>query len=210
MVERDSGRARRGFLVVQVLTVARIPLAVVFAAVVLGWERRSFALVLCLALLVAIELTDFLDGILARRLGIVSELGAMLDPYADSLTRLIVYWALACAGMVIPFVPLAMALRDVTVAYSRIVLSRSGRSVSAKWSGKIKAGVQGAGALLAVLGPFYWERTGLWTIQALSWTVIAVTAASIFEYAAAAVSSIDRNGGGSAEGSTEHDHRPGE
>ena len=63
--------------------------------------------------------------------------GAALDPYMDSFSRLIVYWTLACAGLVTPLVPLVMALRDVTVAYCRIFLARAGHTVAANWSGKI-------------------------------------------------------------------------
>ena len=45
-----------------------------------------------------IELTDALDGAIARARGVTSELGATLDPLTDSMSRLIVYWTLAAAG----------------------------------------------------------------------------------------------------------------
>jgi phosphatidylglycerophosphate synthase len=81
-----------------------------------------------------------------------------------------------------------MALRDITVAYCRITLSRFGKTVSAKRSGKIKAVFQGVGAIVIILGPLYWPYTGKWTLHLLSWLIISVTLFSIIEYAAGAIS----------------------
>jgi len=191
----DKDRAlytKREFLIVQALTIARVLIAIVFAAVLLFAGRSDFVLIACAVLLGLIELTDLLDGYLARTRGIVTEWGAMLDPYSDSISRIIVYWALARAELAIHLVALVMALRDVTVAYCRIILSRYGLSVSAKWGGKVKAIVQGSGALFLVLGPFYWSFTGRWIMHLLSWLVIVVTAASVYEYARAAFSALRR------------------
>ena len=183
----SSTESRRMFFWVQVLTLVRVPLGLAFAVVLLYTEYSVGTLTLWLSILVLIELTDLLDGLSARRGGVVSEWGAMLDPYADSVTRLIVYWALACKGYALVLLPLVMALRDVTVAYCRIVLVRSGRTVSARWSGKIKAVVQGVGAFILAAGPAYWGYTGRWTIETGSWIVIVVTVISVVEYAAAAL-----------------------
>ena len=180
--DQNIGQRWRMFLAMQIITLVRIPLALAFAGVLLSMEHTSSVLAVCLGLVILIEFTDFIDGTLTRRNGLVTEWGALLDPYADSISRLIVYWALANAGLVSFFTPLAMALRDVTVAYSRILLIKHGQSGSARLGGKIKAEVQGIGAVLAVLGPMYWDWTGMWTIQAISWTVAVVTLASSIEY----------------------------
>jgi len=139
MTGNITSQNRSHFLVVLLLTVLRGPLAVSFAVLFLvvgpGWTRVVAGLVL----LAAMELTDLLDGFAARRFGVVTEWGAALDPYMDSFSRLIVYWTLACVGLIMPLVPLVMALRDVTVAYCRVFLARAGHSVAANWSGKIKS-----------------------------------------------------------------------
>lgn len=171
------------------VTLSRIPLAVLFAVLLpskdgmaLGDERTLIACGMVLGLL---EASDLLDGLLARFLGRASDWGAILDPYADSVSRLIVFWALARAELALWATPLVMALRDITVAYSRLVLMRKGFSVSARFSGKVKAVVQGGAALLLVLGPLFWTVT--WPATALSWLVILVTGLSAFEYVVAAV-----------------------
>lgn len=188
------------YIFVLILTAARIPFAVAFACVILLSEstpEKIQHLILisvpfaetCIALLVLGELTDFFDGMLARKLGVVSEAGAMLDPYADSISRIIIYWALAGVGLVMPVVPIVMACRDITVAYSRVILGKAGKSVSAKWSGKIKAVVQGYGCVLLFLQPYLWNWNilGKWFIQVGSWIIIVVTVASMLEYIRAAV-----------------------
>lgn len=175
-------------LSIQVLTLVRIPLAIIFAFLITYMER-SLALYLGLFLILAtIEITDMLDGFLARRWKLVTEWGAMLDPYADSTSRLVVFFALAFSGLALPAVPLVMALRDVTVAYSRITLTRCGLSVAAKLSGKIKAVIQGGAGPVLLLGPFYWEYVGGdWPLATVSWIVMVVTAVSVVQYARAAI-----------------------
>jgi CDP-diacylglycerol--glycerol-3-phosphate 3-phosphatidyltransferase len=184
------------FLLVQAVTLVRIPLCIAVAAILLGRDLQfAFSPTLCLllGLLVIAELTDFFDGWLARRLDVVSETGAMLDPFSDSISRLIVYWAFAIAGLILPIVPLGMAIRDITVAYCRIMLAQKGRSVAAQWSGKVKAWVQGIGAFAALLGPVYWETTGKGAMIALSWIVFLLTMASIGPYARSAMEGEARN-----------------
>ncbi len=185
------------FWLVQAVTLARLPLAAGFATLLLCMERTTGVLIGALVLLLLCELTDFLDGLLARRIGVHSEWGAMLDPYSDSISRMIIYWGLACSGLAMAIVPLAMAIRDITVAYSRIFLARYGHSVAANWSGKIKAGVQAVGAWLLVLGPIYWKWTGEWPRTAISLIVLVTTLASAVQYIKSAYSAAKNT---SAEG----------
>lgn len=171
-----------GFVAIQSVTLARVPLSLIFSLSLVFMGHVKKWIIFYFLILVLIEATDAFDGIAARHFNIVSELGATLDPYADSISRLIVYWGMAYAGLVIFFVPLAMAVRDITVAYSRIILAQKGRTVAARISGKVKAVVQSIGAGLVLLGPFYWDYTGKWLFYFLSWLIITVTLLSMVEY----------------------------
>ena len=65
------------------LTLFRIALVPVFLALFftpVSWAREGCAAVFALA-----AATDWLDGYLARRMGLVSPIGAFLDPVADKL-----------------------------------------------------------------------------------------------------------------------------
>ena len=104
----------------------------------------------------------------------------MIDPLIDSVSRLVVYWALAMAGCTLAVVPLIMAIRDVVVANCRIVWVKHGESVSARLSGKLKAVVQAGGALLLTTTPVLAFSEA--TVSLASWTVAAVTAISGIDY----------------------------
>jgi CDP-diacylglycerol--glycerol-3-phosphate 3-phosphatidyltransferase len=181
-----------GYFAIQSLTFLRIPLSIIFLLVLLYSKNPDFRLILCLILLLAIEATDAIDGKIARRYRLVSEYGATLDPFADSVSRLVVYWSMATQGLVIFLVPLVMAVRDITVAYSRIILAQNNKTVSAKTSGKIKAIVQASGSFIALLGPFYWNHIGYWSFYALSWIIITVTLFSAVEYVKDALSTLNK------------------
>lgn len=172
----------RGYFLIQSITLVRIPLSVIFFVILTGYKESTAALLVALVLLLLIETTDAVDGHIARHFNLASEYGATLDPYADSISRLIVFSALASQNLVLLLVPLIMALRDITVAYARILLAKMNRSVSARISGKIKAIVQAVGSFFAILGPYYWDRVGVWSFYVVSWIIISVTFLSSIEY----------------------------
>lgn len=184
----DLSSRRGAYIGLQILTVARVPISIVFAAVLLGLYQPAndtpqvALLIACTVILLLGEVTDALDGFLARRYSLQSEWGAMLDPYADSVSRLIIYWALGQAGLALALVVLVMAVRDVTVAYCRIIWTRQGRSVGAKLSGKVKAVVQFAGAFILLLLPLFVAVEARWPMLAVSWLVIVATAWSGLDY----------------------------
>lgn len=178
---------RKKFGLVTFLTVIRIPAGIALIVLLATASSIDWVLaVVSLALLALIEISDGLDGYLARRLGVESEWGAMLDPYSDSVTRLLVYFGLASASLVWLWVPLVMAFRDVTVAYCRIMISRAGGTVAAKQSGKIKAVVQGFVAFSAILIPLLFPGHDTVIVAVISMFVIIVTLWSIGQYAESA------------------------
>ena len=100
------------------------------------------------ALFAAASVTDWLDGYLARRMGIVTVFGKFLDPIAD---KLIVMSALI---MILPFdrVPAWMVLvilgREIIITGLRGIASTEGIVISASNLGKLKTIFQ----LVAIIG----------------------------------------------------------
>lgn len=124
----------------------------------------------------------------------------MLDPYSDSVSRLIVYFGLGQTGLVHPVLVLIMALRDVSVSYCRILLTQSGRSVAAMLSGKIKAVVQAVGAYAALLSlhlPLLTQNARAPEIVRWTITIVVglVTLWSVGQYAQAAFATLGSNDG---------------
>ena len=178
-----SGKAR--YMLVQYVTVARIPLAATAAALLYTAQPFSALAAVVVALLCVSELTDIVDGLLARRLGASSRFGSLFDPYCDSISRLVIFFGLAAKGLCPAWLFLVLALRDVSVAYIRIMFVLSGRRASARLSGKAKAWAQGLGAiLLAALWAFA-DTSGFarhWAPTAIVLAVAAVTVWSLLDY----------------------------
>jgi CDP-diacylglycerol--glycerol-3-phosphate 3-phosphatidyltransferase len=178
---------RQRSMLVNLVTGSRLGLAVAVAALS-PWSREArWAIVAATVLVALVEVTDLADGYLARLHGVVSEWGKLFDPYSDSIARLTIYWSLAVIGRCWVFLPLVMAVRDITVSYARILMTRRGQDVAARSTGKLKAWVQGLGALVLISGPLWWGGAGTAVVHAASACVLLITAASMVDYAAAAL-----------------------
>jgi len=169
---------------------AAFAVVVALAGGATGWAAA-------LVLLVLAEATDLLDGWAARRYGSVTELGGLVDPLCDSLSRLTVFFTAALAGWLWIGVPLVMAGRDIVVAYVRTVVGRVGGETSARLSGKVKAIVQGGSMLVVMLlahpsaGSVAWLHVAGWR-RGVGLAVIAVTAWSMADYVRAGWPAIRR------------------
>ncbi len=89
-------------------------------------------------LLLAIGSTDWLDGLLARRLGQVSKLGRMLDPIADRLAIVAAVVAGWLAGILPAWLVVGLLVREVIVASLAVwLLLVHRRTIDVRWLGKL-------------------------------------------------------------------------
>jgi CDP-diacylglycerol--glycerol-3-phosphate 3-phosphatidyltransferase len=175
-----------------VLTAGRFVLAPIFF---LLYELAAFGspyLLIGVCLVFAlIEVSDLLDGHAARSLNQESELGKVLDPFADSLSRLTYFVAFAGSGILPLWILLILIYRDVSVAYIRVIVSARQVLMSARLSGKVKAWVYamaGIGGIVDfALGRLGWipESRGGIHEAALAVFVLAAAVAvwSLVDYA---------------------------
>jgi CDP-diacylglycerol--glycerol-3-phosphate 3-phosphatidyltransferase len=105
----------------------------------LAWNGSLFFLLAAWTVFGLIEVSDLLDGYLARRLGQESELGKVLDPFADAISRLTYFIAFAGSAVLPLWILLILVYRDVGVAYIRVMISKSNVLMPARTSGKLKA-----------------------------------------------------------------------
>jgi cardiolipin synthase len=68
-----------------------------------------------IGLLVAAGLSDLLDGFLAKRFGMQTDLGAFLDPLADKALLVSVYLALGIAGHLPSWLVILVVSRDLLI-----------------------------------------------------------------------------------------------
>lgn len=111
----------RVLTVPNLISFARLLLVPVFAVLLV--RRQDLWAFAALAVSGA---SDWLDGVLARRLGQVSRLGQLLDPAADRLFILVTIVALAWRGVVPWWLVVALVARDVVLALMLLVLARAG------------------------------------------------------------------------------------
>lgn len=114
--------------------IACVPVIVCLLYLGPGWPRRTAAVTF-----LAASITDFFDGWLARRRGIVSPLGQFLDPLADKLLIAAVLIMLAAAPGEIPaWMALVIILRELAVTGLRSIASQAGMALPADELGKYK------------------------------------------------------------------------
>jgi CDP-diacylglycerol--glycerol-3-phosphate 3-phosphatidyltransferase len=151
-------------------------------------EGTSSSVWLALALMVAAEASDFIDGSVARWSARVTRFGKILDPMADCLYRDSVFIAFYINGWM-PLWMLAIIIwRDIGVSYLREIAEHGSQTLAARRSGKWKAVVQGVAqvtivAMLAWGGPEVFARNGDLTFALLAIATF-VTGYSLIDYAA--------------------------
>jgi len=172
------------------LTWSRLLLTPVFAVVFFQetfWTRVSALLIVILS-----ELTDLFDGIAARSRGEITDFGKILDPLADSVSRLTIFLCMAVEFAVVSNTRIAMYLvltllwRDSVISTIRTVCAHRGVIVSARWSGKIKAGVQAVVIFLILTLRVYYgtakEDEPMVVYHILLGVASAVTIWSLYDY----------------------------
>jgi CDP-diacylglycerol--glycerol-3-phosphate 3-phosphatidyltransferase len=108
-----------------------------------------------------IEFSDLLDGHFARARKQESDLGKVLDPFADSLSRLTYFVAFAGTGILPIWILLILIYRDIAVAYIRVMVSNSRVLMPARVSGKLKAWIY-AFAGFGGIAVFSMIKLGMW------------------------------------------------
>jgi CDP-diacylglycerol--glycerol-3-phosphate 3-phosphatidyltransferase len=117
------------------LTIARVALSIVLFGF-LSYHRYAVGFVL----FVLAASTDWLDGYFARRWGLVTQLGRILDPFADKLIicGTLVFLAAVPDSRIAPWMAVIVMGRELLVTALRSFLERQGRDFSAEFSGKLK------------------------------------------------------------------------
>lgn len=99
----------------------------------------------------AASLTDMLDGKIARKYGLVTNFGKIMDPLAD---KILVYSALCLLvgdRIISSWVLIIILAREFTIAGMRTVAASEGRVIAAAMSGKIKTVLQMAAVIFLLI-----------------------------------------------------------
>lgn len=172
------------------ITVARIPLAVVFFVLLLlggtyGIPEIGIRWAAGILFIIAIS-TDWVDGYLARRYEIVSNFGKLWDPIADKLLTGAGFIGLAILGEVQWWIVIIILVREWGITVHRLLVAKE-HVVAAAWMGKLKTAVQAVALGWALLPLHVIIGLGPWTLitMVLMVVVLILTVASGIDYIAA-------------------------
>ena len=108
-------------------------------------------------LFIVASITDKLDGFLARKLNMVTDLGKMLDSIADKILVNGVLIILAYDRIIPLFVPVIIITRDIITDTCKMVSGNKGVVVAASWTGKIKTAFMMVGVSLIMFNNLPFE-----------------------------------------------------
>ena len=148
------------------LTVARVA-AVPVVVVLFAWNFPNHAYWATAVFVVAMA-TDQIDGWLARRRGISSPLGTLLDPVADKVLILAALVMLVGEGVAPAWMVALIVVREILVSGLRLAAVERGVVLGARDLGRAKTWAQALAAAIAGL-----VAAGAWS-ESVAWWAIFV------------------------------------
>ncbi len=96
------------------------------------WAIASNQMEIAFAIFIIAGVSDAVDGFLAKRFNLTSELGALLDPLADKALLVSIYIALGIWGAIPRWIVILVVSRDIMIVAAVIVSWLFGKPVAMK------------------------------------------------------------------------------
>jgi len=175
------------------LTLSRLVLTVLFVlALNSSWQ---YARTCALVIFVIAGLTDFIDGEIARRYGVITNFGKLMDPLVDKIMMAAAFISLVPLKAVPAWAATTVVARDFLITGLRLMASAKGRVLPADSLGKQKTSWQII-TVIFFLGLFsaselrLADERSMWWLHAwnqagpiLVWITVALTLYSGLGYA---------------------------
>jgi CDP-diacylglycerol--glycerol-3-phosphate 3-phosphatidyltransferase len=131
-----------------------------------------------------IEISDILDGVIARSKGLVSDMGKVMDPFSDVMSRVTYFVTFVWFGLLHPLFLLLILYREFGILFVRMIMAQRGVALAARSGGKLKSvfyaisagslillyGLQNFGASETVVTVFSYSSLALFIFSVLlSW-----------------------------------------
>jgi CDP-diacylglycerol---glycerol-3-phosphate 3-phosphatidyltransferase len=182
------------------ITIVRILCAPVFVWLLLADAGEDGALRWTAAVLFVVAIaTDGVDGYLARKYEIVTDLGKLLDPIADKVLTGAAFVGLSILGELDWWITIVVLVREIGITVYRFLVV-SDHVLAAAWMGKLKTVAQAVALTLALaplasLNDATWWTTGVWWVNVVTMTVaVVLTIASGIDYVVTEVRAARRKG----------------
>lgn len=175
------------------ITLSRLVLTVLFVlALNSSWQ---YARTCALVIFVIAGLTDLIDGEIARRYGVITNFGKLMDPLVDKIMMAAAFISLVPLKAVPAWAATTVVARDFLITGLRLMASAKGRVLPAELLGKQKTSWQII-TVIFFLGLFsaselrFADERSMWWLRAwnqagpiLVWITVALTVYSGLGYA---------------------------
>ena len=150
----------------------RITLMRMFLSLIIFWlifHQSFWSVITAFILLTVASISDYVDGVIARRTNTTTHFGAIVDPLADKVLILATFLAFASVRELhIPiWAVFIILLREFTISTLRVLAALHGEIMKAEAAGKLKTTVQLTSAFiimaLLVLKVWLKKHPDAWT-----------------------------------------------
>lgn len=155
---------------------------VVFPKYDVGGATMDLKFVIGGVIFIIASITDFVDGYVARKYGLITNTGKMLDAIADKLLVNSVLIILAYYGKINAIIPVVIVFRDIVVNAIKMEAAGKGQVVAAIGAGKIKTASLMVGVALVFFNNWPFEYLGLRVDQFLLYFATLMSLISMYQY----------------------------
>lgn len=161
------------------LTVVRIVLTPFFLAAMLLKLNYNINYLIAAVIFIAASVTDFLDGRIARKNGIVTTFGKLCDPLADKMLTTAALLAFMQLGVCNIWIVMTVLTREFLITSFRLVAAAQGVVIAAGKAGKLKTASQMIFSIIIMFLLFFADILGIEqeTVSLLSNILLGITAA---------------------------------
>jgi len=142
----------------------------------------KYSEIIAAVIFIIAAITDGLDGYIARKKKLVTNLGKFLDPLADKLLVLAALISLVELGRLDAWIAIVILSREFAVTGLRLIAVADGVIISANFLGKLKTVTQIIAIVLLILNnvPFSYISIPMDTI--MIWIAVIITILSGVDY----------------------------
>ena len=153
-----------------VLRIILVPLTLLFMLPIdiYGWQPEGWnnfvtnnGMIVAAIVFIAASLTDMLDGKIARKYNLITDLGKFLDALADKILVISVMIAFVELHRFSAWLLIIVVLREFAVSGLRMIAASKGNVIAAKMIGKIKTVTQMIALIYLMFEPLLMKIFGL-------------------------------------------------